>query len=885
MKTRLLGKNAKLAGGLGLLLALALILTAVPVLAVEPTPAQYYGTVTICGEPASEGTEVVAKIAGVEYDYCRTTVDANGNYGYTPLFKLPGDDLGTPQKEGGVVGELVEFFVLDQKAGESTFTILQPNEVNLVVTEEVTLTVTSDGCCTLTVTEVGDGELGMVNPGQTKEFTMGCTTEVELLAVGDDCCAFDGWQVDGSPVGGNPIQVTVNSDMTAIAYCSEPGPFTLTVNSDGCCLLTVAEVGGGQLGTVDPGATKEFYLDCGTKVGLTAQGSACCIFDYWVVDDGDPITENPITITMDDNYTATAYCSELGPYKLTVTSSGCCPITVAEVGGAPIGTVDPGATEEFTIDCGIKVELTAQDSVCCDFDQWVVDGGDPITENPITITMDDDHAATATCLALGPYTLTTLVDPVDSGNVTGGGTYDCCTNVQVEAIPTDGWVFVRWSGDLTGTENPATIHIDGDKEITAHFSLAEVTCTLTVKSEGCCPILVTLVGVGPLGTVDPGCTQEFTVECDGQVELEAEPSLCCHFDRWEVDGDPVGGNPITVTMDGSHTATAYCTQLGPYTLTTIVDPEGSGNVTGGGIHDCCTDVEVEAFPNEGWVFIRWSGDLGGTENPTSIHMDGNKIIIAEFSMQVYTLKVNSTAAGSVTDPGEGEFIRPAEAVVNLVAEPDNGYEFFRWTGDVGTVADVTDPTTTITMYGDYEITAVFSVWTLELSEGWNILSTPIALDSCCDTWGEFVALGDGLDVDPEAITYYYDGSTQLWGQVLAGYQLKPCDAIYVKMASADTAPIIPSSLPSGSSKPVYPGWNLVSLAALETMGVIEGMSSIYVVTGDLTGYSQVVSPPVDQPAWIYIRGGVDNPLMIPGKGYWVFMINGGTLAGFTFTPL
>ena len=173
---------------------------------------------------------------------------------------------------------------------------------------------------------------------------------------------------------------------------------------------------------------------------------------------------------------------------------------------------------------------------------------------------------------------------------------------------------------------------------------------------------------------------------------------------------------------------------------------------------------------------------------------------------------------------------------------------------------------------------------LELCEGWNILSTPIYLDESCDTWGEVRAFGDGLDIDTQAATYYFDGSIQMWGLVLDDYGLKPCDAIYVKMASADTVQVIPSSMPSMSSKELYAGWNLVSLASLESMGVIEALTSIYIVTPDLIGYSQVTSPPHCQPGWYYVRDGGDNPILLVGKGYWVFMINGGTLAGFTFTP-
>jgi len=42
-----------------------------------------------------------------------------------------------------------------------------------------------------------------------------------------------------------------------------------------------------------------------------------------------------------------------------------------------------------------------------------------------------------------------------------------------------------------------------------------------------------------------------------------------------------------------------------------------------------------------------------------------------------------------------------------VAVPDEGYRFGEWTGDVGTIADVNTAITTITMNGDYSITANF----------------------------------------------------------------------------------------------------------------------------------------------------------------------------------
>jgi hypothetical protein len=75
----------------------------------------------------------------------------------------------------------------------------------------------------------------------------------------------------------------------------------------------------------------------------------------------------------------------------------------------------------------------------------------------------------------------------------------------------------------------------------------------------------------------------------------------------------------------------------------------------------------------------------------------------------YSLSISSTEGGSVTEPGEGVFpFYPEGRVVDLVATPDSGYKFVNWTGNVGTIADVEDATTTITMNGDYAITANFA---------------------------------------------------------------------------------------------------------------------------------------------------------------------------------
>jgi len=67
----------------------------------------------------------------------------------------------------------------------------------------------------------------------------------------------------------------------------------------------------------------------------------------------------------------------------------------------------------------------------------------------------------------------------------------------------------------------------------------------------------------------------------------------------------------------------------------------------------------------------------------------------------YSITISSTIGGTVTDPGEGLFRYAAGTVVNLVAVPDRGYRFACWTTNAGTIADIYDATTTITMNQNY----------------------------------------------------------------------------------------------------------------------------------------------------------------------------------------
>jgi len=123
-------------------------------------------------------------------------------------------------------------------------------------------------------------------------------------------------------------------------------------------------------------------------------------------------------------------------------------------------------------------------------------------------------------------------------------------------------------------------------------------------------------------------------------------------------------------------------------------------------------VNLLATPDVGYQFVSWTGDVDTIANInaaiTTITMNDDYSITAEFAVKQYDLTTKSMEGGSVTTPGGGTFTYDCGIVVDLVAEAEEGYQFVNWTGDVNTIADINAASTTITMNGDYSITADFA---------------------------------------------------------------------------------------------------------------------------------------------------------------------------------
>jgi uncharacterized protein YkwD/ribosomal protein L21E len=155
-----------------------------------------------------------------------------------------------------------------------------------------------------------------------------------------------------------------------------------------------------------------------------------------------------------------------------------------------------------------------------------------------------------------------------------------------------------------------------------------------------------------------------------------------------------------------------------YNLTISSTEGGETGSLGEGTFACYEGdvVNLVAIPASGYRFVGWTGSVDTIENveapAITIIMNGDCSVTANFEaigLEQHNLTVSSSAGGSITTPGQGMFPYDLGTTVSLVATPATGYRFVSWTGDVDTIASINAASTTITMNGDYSITANFEL--------------------------------------------------------------------------------------------------------------------------------------------------------------------------------
>ena len=123
-----------------------------------------------------------------------------------------------------------------------------------------------------------------------------------------------------------------------------------------------------------------------------------------------------------------------------------------------------------------------------------------------------------------------------------------------------------------------------------------------------------------------------------------------------------------------------------YTLTATANPAEGGSVSPSSQQYDSGDVAtITATPSSEYVFQSWSGSASGSSLSTTVTMDSDKAVVANFVKKKYALTINVEGEGSVTE----KVIKAGAAtdynsgtVVELTAVQEGEWFFVEWTGDL-----------------------------------------------------------------------------------------------------------------------------------------------------------------------------------------------------------
>jgi len=253
------------------------------------------------------------------------------------------------------------------------------------------------------------------------------------------------------------------------------------------------------------------------------------------------------------------------------------------------------------------------------------------------------------------------------------------------------------TGVITRTANlNMSFMLYEDGPVHVRFSWREVDAP-DWETTGWVPKTESATHAETLTGLDPGTSYEF------KAQLQHNDNV--------TDGDT-----LTFTTAAEYDLTISSTAGGSVNATVAEDVIVIGPGETETISDIPAGTQVGLVGSAGieYEFVQWQGQpIDGLTNPAiTIAMHGDYSITAWFEVDpvhpdVYDLTVSSTTGGSVSIPGEGLFSYVVGSVADLVARPDDNYEFVSWTGDVDSIEDVDSARTTIQMDGDYSITANF----------------------------------------------------------------------------------------------------------------------------------------------------------------------------------
>jgi hypothetical protein len=386
-------------------------------------------------------------------------------------------------------------------------------------------------------------------------------------------------------------------------------------------------------------------------------------------------------------------------YQLTVHTTGLFVSTNVYNNTSVLGTAHDASPYVGWFDASSPIQLDIDSPITVDLTQYVFvnwSGDASGSTRPLSLTMNTPKDITANYKTL--YKITFDQIGVDSDfneivvNIDG-------TNYIRSALPVSFWwthnsihsfafqsplvvtanvkryVWTSTSGLSSLQSDPITVTIGGP--VTGNY-----------KTQYLLTVLTDPAGLSPQPTRNPsgeaGPANGWWYDASTSVTLTAQSVTSYPFNRWDVDGSlkTIGENPISVSMNTRHTATAHYTQVITYTLAITATASGTTNpALGTYTYSSGITVDVTATPSAGYRFDHWvlNGSNAGSTSPISLLMDRHRSLQAVFA-ETHTLTI-SVSEGGTTNPAPGTYTYQTPTDVPVTATPNVGYRLDHWIYD------------------------------------------------------------------------------------------------------------------------------------------------------------------------------------------------------------
>lgn len=269
-------------------------------------------------------------------------------------------------------------------------------------------------------------------------------------------------------------------------------------------------------------------FDQGTPVTVTAVPNVGYTFTNW--------TENGVQVSTSANYTFVIVAN-----RTLVANYTLIPPAQFAVNATALPVAGGSTTGSGSYDTGSNVTVTATANNGYTFVNWTLAGVQVSTNANYTFVLNANKTLVAN-FTVNAFTLNvtavhgTVVKNPNTPTYTNG------TNVELTATADSGYEFLNWTGDAIGTNNPLTVLMNGNKNITANF-------ILIANAGGACAT----------PAVDLGTAKNYAILSESGISATGTTSVTGNMGIFPLEATYITGFALNLTAGAAYSTSSLVT--------------------------------------------------------------------------------------------------------------------------------------------------------------------------------------------------------------------------------------------------------------------------------------------------------------------------------------